>query len=83
MAQANDWVINVREIAAADGKTNGTKQSMGPCHPSNSHISHLLFLKINVFNDIGFVCFGLALKAVGDNYDKKFSCGPWPKTEDW
>ena len=43
-------------------------------------ISHLLFLKINVFNDIGFGCFGLALKAVGDNYDKKVFL--WSMTED-
>ena len=39
MAQANDWVINVREIAAADGKTNGTKYGSLP----SIHLSYLIF----------------------------------------
>ena len=39
MAKANDWVINVREIAAADEKTIGTKYGS----PPSIHLSYLIF----------------------------------------
>ena len=39
MAQANYWVINVREIAAADGKTIGTKYGS----PPSIHLSYPIF----------------------------------------